>query len=148
MQPQLASAPGERARAELLADPGRPDKAVAELAGVGHQTVHRVRRQLEAIGAIPVRARPRPPAWVTPGLAPMPLELSSGSCVGHPHADWWSSRVLADRIAAVSVCSACPVRALCAAWSLSLPPSDSAVYGGLLASQRLAARRQRAAAAP
>ena len=144
--PQLS--PGERARAELLADPHRPGREIAELAGCGQQTVHRVRRQLETIGAIPARIRPRPPAWHAPGLAPMPLELTDlGLCTRHPQPGLWTSRLPSDRARAISVCSACPVRSICAAWSIGLPPSDTAIYGGMMASQRLAARRQRAQAA-
>jgi hypothetical protein len=148
MQPQLADAPTarERVRAELLADPGKTNRDIAELAGCARQTVQRTRRQLEAAGLVPVRASHRPPAWRAPSLPPMPTELAWGACVGHERADWWTSKDPADRHQAIRVCQGCPVRAICASWSLSLPLSDCSIWGGLSHTQRQAIRRQRAAA--
>ena len=97
MQPQLAPAPWERTRAELLADPGRTNRDIGELAGVTRQTVNRTRRQLEAAGLVPVRASHRLPAWHAQALPVMPEELAWGACVSHPHADWWTARAPSDR---------------------------------------------------
>jgi hypothetical protein len=54
--------------------------------------------------------------------------------------------VLADRARAIHICQRCPVRPACMLWALSLPISDTAVWGGMSAAQRLALKRQRAAA--
>jgi Transcription factor WhiB len=137
----LPLAPGERARRELLADPTRPDKEIAALIGCSHQTVRRMRRQLMAAGP----ARARPPTWALQSLSVMP-ELAGGLCVRHPEPDLWTSRALADRTRAIRVCQRCPVQAPCRIWALSLPVSDTAVWGGMSAAQRLAIRRQLAAA--
>jgi hypothetical protein len=86
--------------------------------------------------------------WHAPGLPVMPEQLASGSCTRHPEPDLWTSRALADRARAIAVCSACPVRVTCREWAVSLPPTDTAIYGGLWHTQRLAARRERAQALP
>jgi len=134
-------------RAELLAGPGRANTDIARAAGAHKVTVGRMRRQLEAEGLIPVRGRARPPAWHATALPLMPEALSSGSCVGHPHADWWTSSEPADRAAALRVCRACPVQAICAIWSLALPVSDTTVWGGLTPGRRRAIRHRLAAKA-
>jgi transcription factor WhiB len=90
----------------------------------------------------------RPPAWHAPNLPVMPLELADdGLCTRHPEPDLWSSRRPSDRARAQQVCSACPVRVICQDWSLSLPVSDSSVWGGLNHAQRLILKRHRAAQA-
>jgi hypothetical protein len=76
----------------------------------------------------------------------MPEQLADGLCTRHAERDLWTSHALGDRARAIAVCSACPVRVICQEWSVSLPPTDSAVYGGLWHVQRLAARRERSAA--
>jgi hypothetical protein len=87
--------------------------------------------------------------WSAPGLPPMPEELADGAlCARHPEPDLWTSRLPSDRARAQLICQRCPVKALCAAWSLSLPAADTAVWGGMGASQRVARKRQRAAASP
>jgi Transcription factor WhiB/Homeodomain-like domain len=134
---------GERVRAELLADPGRTSREIAALAGCTRQTVHRMRHRLEAAGLIPERASRPPPAWRAPALPVMPPELADGLCTRHPEPDLWSSREPSDRAVALRVCRACPVQAICAAWSLALPVSDTAVWGGLTAWQRRAIRHRR-----
>jgi hypothetical protein len=83
------------------------------------------------------------PAARWPVLPRQPRQLAAGLCVGHPHRDWWTSDGHAEREAACHVCCACPVRGPCLAWSLHLPASDRAVYGGLSAAQRQQLARQR-----
>lgn len=52
----------------------------------------------------------------------MPYELADrGLCASHPEPELWSSRYIADRQLAVSVCESCPVLALCGEWAQSLP---------------------------
>jgi Transcription factor WhiB len=144
----LPLAPGQRARALLLADPSAAARDVAALAGCNRQTVHRARRRLEAAGLIPERASRPPPAWRVQQLPAMPEQLASGSCVGHPEPDLWTSSDPTKRAQAKRVCWACPCRAACLRWALSLPASDKAIYGGMSAHQRVAIRRwQRARAA-
>ncbi len=87
-------------------------------------------------------ARLRPAA----GLPRQP-DLSQGTCSHHPHPDWWTSRSAPEREAAVRVCRSCPLREPCAAWSLNLPVTDTTIYGGMTANERILARRERAAAA-
>jgi hypothetical protein len=139
----LQLSPAGRARAELLAGPHRQDREIARAADCHKVTVGRARRQLEAEGLIPVRGRPRPPDWHAPALPVMPPELADGLCTRHPEPDLWSSREPADRAVALRVCRACPVLAVCASWSLSLPASDSTVWGGLTAGQRRPIRHRR-----
>jgi len=88
---------------------------------------------------------PRPPAQ--PSLPRQPDELRGGLCRSHGEPGWWSSNRPSLREAAVHVCHSCPALQPCAAWSLALPGSDKAIYGGLSSAdrQRLAAKRQRAA---
>jgi transcription factor WhiB len=138
----------QRARALLLADPAATDKALAEAAGVGKHTVRRVRLALEAAGAIPVRHtwQTHPPVWHVPDLPPQP-ELAGGLCTSHPQPDLWTSPQAADRAEARRVCRSCPLAVPCALWSLHLPDSDRAVYGGLTPAQRRAAKRRRRARA-
>ncbi len=45
------------------------------------------------------------------------------------------------------MCKCCPVLAACREWSLSLPVTDTSVYGGMTANERARARRERAATA-
>jgi hypothetical protein len=136
----------QRARALLLADPAAPSRDVAALVGCGRQTVHRVRRELEAAGLIPERASRPPPAWRVQQLPAMP-ELGSGLCTRHPEPDLWTSSDPTKRAQAKRVCEGCPVRSACLSWALSLPATDTAVWGGLSPSQRLATKRRRRARA-
>ncbi len=50
---------------------------------------------------------------------------------------------MSERKAAIAVCQVCPLRLACAEWSLSLPTTDHAVYGGMWSSERLRIRRER-----
>ena len=135
-------------RAELLAGPGRANTDIARAAGAHKVTVSRARRQLEEAGLIPVRGRPRPPAWHVTCLPVMPEALADGLCTRHPEPDLWSSREPSDRAAALRVCRACPVQAICAIWSLALPVSDTTVWGGLTPGRRRAIRHRLAKAGP
>jgi Transcription factor WhiB len=141
--------PGERARAELLADPVRTDAQIAEAARVSISTAHRIRRLLEHAGMIAARPEPRPPVpfpVTIPPIAGMPRmpELEDGLCTRHPDPDLWCSDIWADRERAVSVCLRCPVQLACLQWALSLPPGAiGAVYGGLRPAQLARLRRDR-----
>jgi len=81
--------------------------------------------------------------------APPAPDLSDGLCViAPPHQrGYWTSRSQPERTAARRLCERCPVIAACREWSLTLPVTDTAVYGGMSHEQRLAARRERQVAA-
>lgn len=143
----LQLSPAERAREELLEDPHRLNTEIARAADCHKVTVGRARRQLEEAGLIPVRGRARPPVWHVTCLPMMPEALAEGLCTRHPEPDLWSSREPSDRAAALRVCRACPVQALCAIWSLSLPASDTTILGGLTPGRRRAIRQRLAAKA-
>jgi hypothetical protein len=89
----------------------------------------------------------RPPE--IPVLPPMP-DMSRAACAASPQPDLWTSPARGDRQAAITICRSCPVLEACAGWCLSLPNSDSAVWGALTAPERIARKRQekRLAAAP
>jgi hypothetical protein len=81
-------------------------------------------------------------------VLPRQPDLSQGKCSHHPQPGWWTSRSAPEREAAMHVCRSCPLREPCAAWSLSLPVTDTTIYGGMTATERIRARHERAAAAP
>jgi DNA-binding transcriptional MocR family regulator len=130
----------ERARAELLADSTRPDAEIASLIGGSRGTVARARQLLAAAGLISGRAG-RTPVPATPQLPARP-ELDGALCATVADPGLWTSPRQADRAAAIRVCERCPVLDACRAWSMSLPTTDSAIYAGMNASERIAARRE------
>lgn len=76
------------------------------------------------------------------GVAPMP-DLSRGYCAtcNPDKRHLWTSGHPADLEAAAHMCnSVCPVLDACRAWSLTLPETDGAVYGGLVWSDRIEAK--------
>jgi hypothetical protein len=87
---------------------------------------------------------------VRPYAPPLPRQpdLSAGKC-SSPKAKpgWWTSRDQREREAAIWACRSCPVLGACREWSLSLPVTDTSVYGGMTANERARARRGRAATA-
>lgn len=148
---------GERASRELLAAPGRTDRAIAEAARCDPSTVSCWRRRLQEEGKIQPRPVPVPRAGWPPAFrerhirplahtAPLPPvpDLSAGLCIGHPHREWWTSGGPDEREQAISVCWRCPARAACAEWSLSLPIADKTIYGAMTTSERLRRKRERA----
>ena len=132
--------------------------------------VRDARRELERLGVIPVVGgweRDRRPGsgrgeqrqqrghadsdlarhiTLTP---PQPASLSRGLCVtgGHDPDLWHAGRYDHDqRQQAIAICRRCPALADCAAWSLSLPATDRAIYGAMTYNERL--RRRAAQPAP
>jgi hypothetical protein len=62
--------------------------------------------------------------------------------------DWWAPGAgQPERKAARHVCHTCPLLLACREWSLSLPTTDTTIYGGLTTNERLRAKRERAATA-
>jgi hypothetical protein len=89
------------------------------------------------------RIRPATERWPSPPELPPPPDFSQGWCtrVKPGMRSIWTSSVPAERRAAQYMCSSCPVREPCTAWSLSLPASDPSVYGGLSHHERIKRRR-------
>ena len=87
-------------------------------------------------------ADPQHPPPAIPQLPPAP-DFSKGLCTTTPPAQraWWTSEIRDEREAAARMCQGCPVRPDCTQWSLALPLSDPAIYGGM--SQRERTRRRR-----
>jgi len=73
-----------------------------------------------------------------------PFDFGKGLCTHVPasQATWWTSSETVLREAARSICEVCPLLAGCADWSLSLPASDTAVYGGMSSYERLRLKRE------
>ena len=160
-------AAGERAQAELLADPARSNLIIADLADCHAETVIKARRELERLGAIPVvgrwQRRRRPGSGRgdqyaartgrTDGglerfteLPPQPASMAQGLCVSHADPDLWNSGLIpARRKQAIAIClTPCPALADCREWSLCLPTTEKfAVYGGLSSVARIRLRKQR-----
>lgn len=83
----------------------------------------------------------------TPVLPRQP-DFSAGRCSSPGvNPDWWTSGDQGERQAAIFMCQSCPLREPCAEWSLSLPSTAAGIFGGMTASARIRARRERAAAA-
>jgi hypothetical protein len=137
--------------------PSATPRQVADLAGVSIQAAWKALRQLRptardaacAVDSISVvKTCPRPsnrgqPYRLSPLVKPTP-DLSRGLCATAPRGQrgWWTSTDPDERRAAQRACLSCPVLAACAEWSLSLPATDPAVYGGMLQDERLARRRR------
>jgi DNA-binding transcriptional MocR family regulator len=134
----------QRARAALLAGPERSNRAIAALAGTSTTTVARARRLLAQAGLISGRAG-RTPVPAIPALPGRP-RLDGALCASHPRPGLWTSPRHADRAEAIQVCRQCPARLPCAQWALSLPSTVTGIYGGMMTSERVKARRELAAA--
>jgi hypothetical protein len=76
-----------------------------------------------------------------PDFPPAP-DWSRGLCttVKASQRTWWTSEIRTEREAAQLMCQGCPVREPCAAWSLSLPLDDAAIYGGMSQAERIRRR--------
>jgi hypothetical protein len=155
--PQLRSP----ARDAILAlGPDATPRAVADLAGVSMQAAWRALQRLrprlrdcaaaaEAFqvirpaGTSPSSAVPRHAPQI-PAFPPAP-DWRLGLCTTVPPRmrSWWTSSDRDEREAAARMCQGCPVQPECAGWSLALPVTDPAVYGGMSQAERL--RRKRAA---
>jgi WhiB family redox-sensing transcriptional regulator len=98
--------------------------------------------------SVPLYKQPHAPEpWPNvPGMAPRP-DLSLGRCTTMACPEWWTSRDPGEREAACHACSSCPVLAACREWSLTLPLSDHAIYGGLTQNGRIRERARRRKAA-
>jgi WhiB family redox-sensing transcriptional regulator len=95
-----------------------------------------LRREQQQTGESPSRWPP-----VT-GLPPAP-DFSKGLCttVKPDQRRYWTSSDPGEREAAAHMCAGCPVREPCTQWSLALPVSDPAIYGGMSADERRRRRR-------
>jgi hypothetical protein len=90
------------------------------------------------------------PGWLTRQARGYPAivravpesDWSLSACTRHPHPDWWTDRRPSLREAARHVCAGCQILAQCAAWALTLPVIETAIYGGMSPAERR--RRQRA----
>jgi WhiB family redox-sensing transcriptional regulator len=76
----------------------------------------------------------------------LPAALAAGgACRTAADPDLWFADDLQDQAAAVAVCRACPVRALCGAWALDTGQLYG-IWGGLTEAERRQGQRgQRAA---
>ena len=141
----IAASPADRAREALADDPSRTDREIALAVRSTPAIVASARRELTAAGVLPAAPFPQrhPPRFKD--LPCQPPELARGTCAGHPDADCWTSSDPERREFARNVCRfACPVTVACFEWSLSLPESDTAIWGGTTASDRIRIRAQRA----
>lgn len=154
--PGTNTAARARITAELRRDAARSDYMVAAVSGASQCLARVVRRELEGSGQIatalpPGRARRQQRPAVQPYAPRLPRQpdLSAGRCSSPGvNADWWSPRDQAEREAAVWMCRSRPLLAACAEWALSLSVTDTAIYCGMAANERIRARRERAAAVP
>lgn len=157
----LSPGPADRARFELLTDPWRSNRIIADLAGCHVDTVHRARRELEERGDIPAvggwdrKRRGQPGSWQDHDssrieLPSQPASMARGLCTTGEHDPdiWHPGRYdNATRAKALAICQRCPALADCREWSMQLAASDKyAIYGGMTANQR--ARAQRAQPTP
>ncbi len=80
-------------------------------------------------------------------LAPAPVELEKGNCVGSAEPDLWHSDNTKDRALAKQICSSCPVREACLKFALE-NNIEYGIYGGETARARVALRRALGLVAP
>jgi hypothetical protein len=138
----LSPSPADRARLVLLDDATLTNAEVALRARCKPSQAARVRQCLVELGVI-MPSRVLPPRAPGPRAMPRMPWLAGAACIGHP-GRWWTSPDPADRAKAIEACASCPVREPCLDWAVSaLPQDDTAIYGGLTASQRLLLRYQR-----
>lgn len=125
------SAADSRARRRRFCSPACSDAANREL---NHATR-------------PRKADPsHPPPQIQP-LPPMPEEIRLGGLCTQPdlrpaHRYVWTSDREEDREIARRYCRACSVRMICMGWSLSLPVTDNAIWGGMSQTERLRRKRE------
>lgn len=139
---QAPDSPADRARAGLLDDATRSNREIALAVRTTPRIVQAARHQLTSVGVLPPSPFPRhrPPRFKELPRQPW---LAEGACVGRLPS-LHTSDDPADRAEAVRVCEQdCPVLIQCQTWSLSLPQSDLAIYGGLNASGRARMRLAR-----
>ena len=79
-------------------------------------------------------------------LALTPLWMDEAACASHGDPDLWFPERGEDgrQQEALRVCEACPVRAACLSYVLSLPP-QSGIWGGTTEDQRVEEHRRIAA---
>ena len=131
-----AAMPCPRCGTVITFDPRKgPRKACSGRCGMALGRAQRQRQR--ASGESPNRWPPP-----VPELPPAP-DFSQGWCTRvKPHMrSIWTSSDPGDREAAAFMCSSCPVREPCEAWSLALPASDPAIYAGLSQAERVRRRR-------
>lgn len=75
---------------------------------------------------------------------PEPPDFSRGICAHVPRSQqgWWTSSDPVLREAAASLCLGCPILEPCAAFSLSMPVTDGAVWAGMSQAERLRRKRE------
>ena len=137
---------GELARRELLANPARLNTEIAKVTGVSAGTVARERHRLGLAGLISGRIG-RTQLPVIPAALPERPRLDGAACASGRHdPGLWTSPRQAERAEAIRVCRSCPVLDACRHWALALPSSDSAIWAAMTHTERIAARRELAAA--
>lgn len=85
-----------------------------------------------------------------PDFPPAP-DFAKGECTRVPAAQaaWWTSSRPELRTAAAEICQVCPILLPCASWAVTaLPVSDTAVYGGMSATERQRLKRLAAEGRP
>jgi hypothetical protein len=136
--------------------PDATPRAVADAAGISMQAawkaLQRTRPRLaDAAAASDVLAVSRVPAgmplvleaaltrrWPAIPDWPEPPDWSRARCATAPASiqGYWTSSDEAERGYARAICQRCPVREPCEQWSLALPYTDSAIYGGMSTHER------------
>jgi hypothetical protein len=127
---------GQRALAELRANPSRTLREVAQAAGCAHPTVLRSRRVLERAAAQRAEAAWRALCLRQPERPLVPCQPYMPRPVPEFPRGWHR-----ESPAALNLCRRyCPILAHCRDWALSQPPAPG-VLGGLTLRERQAARR-------
>jgi hypothetical protein len=141
----LGPSPADRARAALIDDASRSNREIALAVRSTPAIVKRARIRLTALGVLPPSPVPQRHFPAHKALPRPPRDLMEGACVGSPHPDAWAAGAdPADAILAAITCAGCHVLLACREWSLHLPQSDLAIYGGWGAPDRERERRARA----
>jgi WhiB family transcriptional regulator, redox-sensing transcriptional regulator len=93
--------------------------------------------------SIRLQAYPRHKTRVLPRSVPSWME--EAACASHDDPDLWFAELSEEerRQEALDICAACPVRAACLAYVLSMPP-QSGIWGGTTEDQRTRDRRRAA----
>jgi Transcription factor WhiB len=141
----IAASPADRAREALLDDATRSNAEIAFAVRSTPQIVKAARAELASYGLLPATPYPQRRFPGHKALPRPPEALMEGACVGHPRPEAWTDPATpADQITAALTCAGCHVLHQCREWSLSLPTSDLATYGGWGASDRERERLRRA----